>query len=123
MGISPFSYSHSSYDKLPERPKIVTVEVTKPLPNPNPTNYKIIRYEEIGSFLILEVQYLDCTNYEGHKIMLYECSLKDIMKQKSIDPHFSYNPDYHSPKARFEPTVRGWEMCKLLVYSIQEITK
>lgn len=115
--------SWSSYDKLPQT-KIVTVEVTKPLPNPNPTNYKIIRYEEIGCFLILEVKYLDCTNYEGHKIMMYMgCSIKDIIKQESIDPHFSDNPDYHSPKARFEPTIRGWEMCKLLVYSIQEITK
>jgi hypothetical protein len=106
MGLSPFS--KSSYD---------TVEkvVYKTQPNPDPTNYKIIKYLENRGFLIVEIQYPDCTNYEGRKILLYKhCTMKDLLKQKSIDPHFSENTDYYSPIARFEPTAEGWATARAL---------
>ena len=121
MGAVKF-FSSSSYDNKPTT-QIVTVEVTKPLPNPNPNNYKIIKHEQIGKYLIIEVKYLDCTNYEGYKIMLYECTYDDILKQVSIDPHFSNNPEYFSPIARFEPTKRGWEMARLISYGMINILK
>lgn len=83
----------------------------KNLPNPNPNNYRILKWIQIKNYLILEVQYLDCTNYEGVKILLYQnCTMADLEKQKSIDPHFCDNKKYHSPIARFIPTQKGWDM-------------
>jgi len=78
------------------------------LPNPNPANYSVIRSEDVNGKLIIEIKYHDCTNYEGRKIMVYECTLDELMKQKLIDPHFCNNDNYFSPIARFEPTERGW---------------
>ena len=36
--------------------------------NPNPDNYKIVRASEVGSALVVEIKYHDCTNYEGNKV-------------------------------------------------------
>ena len=114
MGISPFHYSSSSYDSLPKEPiKEILDKLKKSpnYPNPDPNNYKIIRAYEYNNKLIVEIKYLDCTNYEGNKILYYEdCTLVKLLKQKSIDPHFSENKKFHSPTARFEPTERGWCM-------------
>ena len=86
-------------------------------PDPNPNNYKILRYHEFNNNLIIEIKYLDCTNYEGKKIIYFEnCTIKNILKQKSIDPHFCDNKNFLSPTARFEPTEKGWNMAlKLMI--------
>ena len=84
-------------------------------PNPRPDNYKILVYREIGRYLILEIKYLDCTNYEGKKILLYkDCTMKELEAQKLIDPHFSENKNFISPIARFEPTGLGWKLARSL---------
>lgn len=87
---------------------------TKDMPdgNPDPNNWKIVKAEEHGKFLILMMQYPDCTNYEGKKILVFEnVSLINLVNQKLIDPHFfPANTQYKSPIARFEPTDRGWAM-------------
>lgn len=63
----------------------------------------------LGKFLLLEIQYPDCTNYEGRKILVFEdTALIELTRQGSIDPHFSNNPRFKSPMARFEPTAKGW---------------
>jgi len=80
------------------------------LPNPNPKNYSIMRSKSIGKYLIVEIKYHDCTNYEGRKIMLYDCTIDELMRQKIIDPHFCDNKKYLSPIARFEPSKRGWDV-------------
>ncbi len=122
MGIS-IGFSSSSYDKVRYvdrevvKTKIVKVP-TPPLPNPNPNRYKIIRYQEFDNYLLLEIKYLDCINYEGNKVMVYECSMDDLLKQGSIDPHFAENKDFHSPIARFEPTGKGWEMAHLFIFAL-----
>lgn len=79
------------------------------LPNPDPSNYSIIRSKQINNFLVIEIQYHDCINYEGRKILLYRTDLNNLLKQKNIDPHFSDNKKYLSPIARFEPIEEGWE--------------
>lgn len=99
MGIG----SSSRFDRV--------VYVEKSLPNPNPNNYTIIDAVEANDYLLMKIQYHDCTNYEGLKIlMFFDVTLLDLIKQKSIDPHFSDNKDYISPIARFEPTDNGWNM-------------
>jgi hypothetical protein len=85
-------------------------------PNPDPANYRILRADKHGPFLLVEVLYPDCTNYEGRKILLYKgVTLADFDRQGSIDPHFSENPKFASPIARFVPTQTGWEMGKCMM--------
>jgi hypothetical protein len=87
------------------------VEVPVQLPNPDPFNYVVEKVLPSDGFLILEVRYPDCTNYEGRKIMVYEnVTMEELEHQNSLDPHFSNNKKFHSPIARFEPTSRGWDM-------------
>lgn len=82
------------------------------LPNPRPNNYTIIDYMEFRGngalFLLVNIKYHDCTNYEGVKILVFEdCSYEQLMQQKLIDPHFSDDKRFHSPIARFEPSEQG----------------
>jgi hypothetical protein len=110
MGIKLFS--SSSFDRKPER---VTEYVT--LPNPDPSNYKILEWMSYANgYLIVKIKYPDCTNYEGKKILVFKnCSLTDLKKQRKIDPHFSKNKKMFSPVARFEPTDEGWENAQKFV--------
>jgi len=81
-------------------------------PNPNPANYFIQRHEQIGQFLVVQIKYPDCTNFEGLKILVFSgIKYKDLCKQALIDPHFSdKNLFNHHPIARFVPTDYGWRM-------------
>ena len=109
--------STSSYDT-----KTIEKIVYKKVSNPDPSNFKIIKYLQEINYLIIEVQYPDCTNYEGRKILIYKnCTVNKLLKQKTIDPHFSENTDFHSPIARFEPTKKGWEMAKILINNIRGV--
>jgi len=119
MGLN-FFVSKSEFDKLTSNfdGKIKKVFGTSSLPNPNPANYTIVRSLVINGYLIIEIKYHDCTNYEGRKIMLYDSTLVELINQKLIDPHFSNNKKYISPIARFEPTKRGWKLACTLANCI-----
>lgn len=97
------------------------------LPNPKPDNYTIIRHQnrfyQNHKYVIIEIQYHDCTNYEGRKLMVFKCSLQDLLNQKLIDPHFCDDESVISPIARFEPTSRGWRMANALVGLILPVAK
>lgn len=73
-------------------------------PNPNPLNYKIKSFKKIGNYLIVEVNYPNCTTFEGNKILIYEnISLDDLIRQMRIDPHISDKTDIHYPIIRISP--------------------
>lgn len=97
MRISPLrsSYLESSFD-------------TVKIPNPKPDNYYIQKYQHVGKNLIVLINYPDCNNYEGNKILvLKNKTIYDIISLKDIDPHF----DIKNPinlVARLEPTEEGW---------------
>ena len=116
MGINPFRFSSSVYEEMPPIREIVTEYI--PLPNPDPSNYVIKNHKSIRGNLLVFIVYPDCTNYEGKKILLFKgTTIEDLMKQELIDPHFSENPKFKSPIARFEPTKFGWEMgLKIMSY-------
>jgi len=83
--------------------------------DPDPLNYKILSSFELGDYLILEIKYLNCTNYEGKKILVYKgVTLLELFNQKYLDPHFSNSELYKHPIARFVPTVEGLAMAKSL---------
>ena len=84
---------------------------------PDPNNWKVIKASERGGYLLLQIQYPDCTNYEGNKIMVFRgVSLIDLVnQQKAIDPHFFKDGKAKSPIARFEPTPQGWKMAEIFI--------
>jgi hypothetical protein len=77
--------------------------------NPNPKKYKIKKSKHIGSYVLIFINYPDCNNYEGDKILVYrQTTFDDSIEKGYLDPHFSENAP--SPLARFEPTDAGWQM-------------
>jgi hypothetical protein len=100
MGMPLFSCS--SYDKVDNKNI-----------NLDSSNYRIIKSKKIDNFLILFINYPNCTNFEGNKILVYiNSTIDDLYTQRSIDPHFSDNKNYISPIARFIPTDIGWKMAE-----------
>ena len=118
MGIFKYG-SSSSYDKKSGSTvieRVVEKLVEKKLPNPDPYNWILNMSLEGDGYLLVDITYPDCKNYEGRKIMLYEnVTVEQLEKQKTIDPHFSSNKRFYSPIARFEPTKRGWDMGKKFI--------
>ena len=86
---------------------------------PRADRWKIIKHLEIGDYLIISINYEDCTNYEGNKILVFKSSLKKVTNQKYIDPHFSDNKKYIHPIARFIPTEEGWQLAVKLVKDLK----
>ena len=76
--------------------------------DPNPHRFKILGTFEANGWTIAIVQYPNCTNYDGKKVLLYDKSSKAIEDQTKLDPHFL--EDQFSPVARFEPTERGLDL-------------
>lgn len=120
MGLRLFGSSSSGDKKkstsmfshwLSESKGSIPIDNKNFIPNPDPTNYKIVKHIYINNILLVMINYLDCTNYEGNKILLFEnCTIEQLIAQKYIDPHFCDNDEFLSPIARYEPTERGWLM-------------
>ncbi len=116
IGVSKARSSFPSGPTIYTEPK----KRKKKLPNPDPANYKIEKAREIGKYLLIEIKYPDCVNYEGSKILLYrDVTLIDLVNQKYIDPHFFENTKYASPIARFVPTQEGWDMGLKLIEAMK----
>ena len=57
--------------------------------NPNPNNFKIKKIIRIKNFIIAIIEYHNCKNFEGKKILVYEdCSINEIENAEKLDPHF-----------------------------------
>lgn len=76
--------------------------------NPDKYNFHIKRRLDIGKVVVVEINYPDCRNHNGNKILVYDD--KEIfergVKSKCLDPHFLKIGN--SPVARFEPSETGW---------------
>lgn len=81
----------------------------EPDPNPDPNNFRLLRYAAYEKYIVVEILYPDCTNYEGKKICLYNATMDEVYGAESLDPHFCEG-EHLSPIARFEPTDFGWNM-------------
>ena len=104
-----FGFSRSSYDEnIIEESSIKNKKADL---NPSPDNWIVVKYTPIEKHLVVKIQYPNCKNYEGIKILLYKnTTIKQLIGQKLIDPHFSESKKFKSPIARFEPTEEGWDM-------------
>jgi len=90
-------------------------------PNPDPRKFVIADHEEIGKFLILFVQYPDCTNFEGYKVLVYSgVTYDEIKSRRVLDPHFTDSQSVPSPVARFTPTEAGLEMARTFCKCMEE---
>ena len=94
--------------------KVNAKEEKLPEGNPNPTNFSIKEAFDFKNACVVMVNYPDCENYEGNKILVFKgASLKKIIMLPSIDPHFC--DDAHvSPFARFRPDKEGMKAAKKL---------
>lgn len=94
MGLSPF--------------RGCSLTRTAPAPNPDPSNWKLLRTIRFKYSTVVKIQYINCTNFEGEKILVFEHNVGwKLDTTKPLDPHFSMRPD--APIARFTPTEKGWE--------------
>lgn len=91
-------------------------------PNPDPRKYDIRRSWTYKNYLVIEIKYIGCTNYEGKKILVFKnATVDDLKRQKVIDPHFSENKRFFSPVARFEPTKTGWSNASKFIKLIADM--
>jgi len=91
--------------------KVVRVNST-----PDPTEFEIVRKIRENGYPILWVRYPGVTNYEGHKILMYDKHFDLKRIQDRIDPHFFTEGD--SPIARFVPTAAGLAMAIVLANNL-----
>lgn len=114
MGLSLFKTSSCGCKRGNEEviePKVVRVKAQ----NPNPTNFEFIRSDVEGGFVIVEIRYIGCTNYEGRKILVFKNhTVESILNSNNLDPHFCDGKNCISPIARFAPTDEGWDMAIIL---------
>ncbi len=71
-------------------------------PNPDPSRYEILRKVHFKNATLLLIQYKDCTNFEGCKVLVYE-GIYNPQPGEPIDPHFQ--SEDISPIARFRPDL------------------
>lgn len=103
MGCSPF--------------KTCSTNPSAPAPNPDPSRWRLIRKHVFPNAYVLHVQYSDCINCNGEKIMVFEGRYKH---RDYLDPHFNWVQG-DSPIARFRPGSRGWIMAIALAESLNDL--
>lgn len=113
MGISTIGRLSACGHDTKESKVVVVYKDKQALPNPNKFRWKILNFYPFpNKWCVVVVRYLDCTNYEGKKVLVYDNRYKfnKLVASKILDPHFS-NDDY-SPIARFVPTGDGIRLAK-----------
>jgi hypothetical protein len=98
MGCSPFGSRRCS----------TNYTYNAPAPNPDPKRWQILNIYQYNNAYVLKVRYLDCTNFEGIKIMVYKGLFESSPAE--LDPHFT--PDDTSPVARYKPDAEGLELAR-----------
>jgi len=99
MGLSPFKKCFTN--KTPQAKA------------PDPSRWERMDLKICKNGYAMRVKYLDCTNYEGVKIMVYE---GDYQYTIIRDPHF--HGGIGSPIARFKPDKDGWKRAVQLAISL-----
>lgn len=82
-------------------------------PNPDPKRWQLLDVKDFAHAHVLTVRYLDATNFEGIKVMVFRGK---YAPRKTLDPHFSSEPG--SPVARFRPDEEGVAMAVALAKRI-----
>lgn len=89
----------------------------EPPATPDAQNYEIVEHQQVGTALVLKLQYPNCAkcSYEGTKVCVYEnTSVGDALLWRVIDPHFQDGKkprtkrEAPGPSARFPGSETGW---------------
>lgn len=76
---------------------------------PDPENWFVLRVQPVSgvaaTYTVVMLQYPDCTNFEGRKVLVYAGATK-LSVREPRDPHFA--DDGSGPVARFPPDDAGW---------------
>jgi len=79
--------------------------------DPNPSDYSIVKTQQVGRVLIALVNYPNCNNYEGNKILVFkDMTLESLRSLSKIDPHFTDSGV--SPVLRVVPSDEGWAIAR-----------
>ena len=91
-----------------------STNITTDQGQPNPSEFVILEIFEKNNMTLAIVNYPNCTNYEGLKVMVYIGNLKTAIEHSTfLDPHFLEKG--LSPFARFEPTMHGIKIAKAML--------
>lgn len=88
-----------------------------PAPDPNPNRWELLHVAQFAHAYVLTVRYLDATNFEGVKVMVYRGRWTTRNPPPLLDPHFADSPD--SPIARFRPDEVGHAMAEALARALK----
>jgi hypothetical protein len=83
--------------------------------NPDPSKYRLVKKEQRHGHLIVELHYDGCTNFEGHKLLVFKNTTWEkllLRNRDRIDPHFNHSRKYQYPVARFVPNATGWKLAR-----------
>lgn len=106
--------SHPYWDKEEELPRLPPNNTS-----PDPSHYTITFIHTVGKYVIVQIHYPDCTNFEGKKILVYkDVDSVKLLGAKHLDPHFCDSEDCLSPIARFVPTPEGLRMAVVFVNAL-----
>jgi hypothetical protein len=97
MGLPIFKNCATNYTTCPA-----------PAPNPDPKRWELRQVFVYPHAYVLVVRYLDCTNFEGLKVMVYQGSVAPDIQCVALDPHFT--EEATSLIARFQPTEAGIQL-------------
>ena len=122
----------SSYSSLKSQKDTEIASLKKELASfsPDNTKYEILDVESHGEYLLMEVLYPNCSkcSYEGHKLMVFRASIKDVIFWREIDPHFAdpgtarAKHQAPAPTARFPANVTGRQHAKQFVHNVLGIS-
>jgi hypothetical protein len=77
----------------------------------HPWRFELIQSKQIGGYLVLELKYPECKNYEGTKILVVIGHEADFKSRKHFDPHFlEYDDTQPFTVARFVPIEGAFQM-------------
>jgi hypothetical protein len=82
------------------------------------TNFKVWWKHYEGNFMVALVEYPECSNYDGLKLLVFE-GLKEIPKE--LDPHFLDNNKFLI--ARFRPEEKQVTQALELIKSLNKSIK
>jgi hypothetical protein len=77
-----------------------------------------MRLRVVHKLTVVMLKYLDCTTYEGNKVLVYATSKKQLKKRKKLDPHFLEHG--LSPIARFPGNDKGFKHAVLFAKAVQK---
>ena len=84
---------------------------------PNPKEFAIIQIKQINNHVVAKLQYPNCRNHNGLKILVWEnTNLNDITMGSYIDPIMSINDV--KLIAEFIPTEYGWKLAEKFIENL-----